>query len=98
MRYGVREPPTDHKVSVHGFFWCVFFYKVFFGFCQNGFSLQVTTSIEQQATESSLCERNTTAGLSTQGKSCGASSVVAAAADAIRLIFSFGGQCIADGV
>lgn len=31
-------------------------------------SLQVTTSIEQQATESSLCERNTTAGLSTQGK------------------------------
>ncbi|AWP01499.1 Protein FAM189A1 [Scophthalmus maximus] len=27
---------------------------------------QVTTSIEQQATESSLCERNTTAGLSTQ--------------------------------
>uniref|UniRef100_A0A8C7US79 Family with sequence similarity 189 member A1 n=1 Tax=Oncorhynchus mykiss TaxID=8022 RepID=A0A8C7US79_ONCMY len=29
---------------------------------------QVTTSIDQQATESSLCERNTTAGLSTQGK------------------------------
>lgn len=28
-------------------------------------SLQVTTSIEQQ---SSLCERNTTAGISTQGK------------------------------
>lgn len=33
-------------------------------------SLQVTTSMEQQATESSLCERNTTAGLSTQGKAC----------------------------
>lgn len=31
-------------------------------------SMQVTTSIEQQATESSLCERNTTAGLSTQGR------------------------------
>lgn len=31
-------------------------------------SVQVTTSNEQQATESSLCERNTTAGLSTQGK------------------------------
>lgn len=31
-------------------------------------SSQVTTSNEQQATESSLCDRNTTAGLSTQGK------------------------------
>lgn len=34
------------------------------------YSLQVTTSIEHQATESSLCDRNTTAGLSTQGKVC----------------------------
>lgn len=79
-------------------FYFLFFYKVFFGFCKNGFSLQVTTSIEQQATESSLCERNTTAGLSTQGKCCAAPSVVAAVADAICFIFSFGGQCIADGV
>ncbi|KAI1889541.1 hypothetical protein AGOR_G00163930 [Albula goreensis] len=30
---------------------------------------QATTSLEQQATESSLCERNTTADFSTQGKS-----------------------------
>uniref|UniRef100_A0A9J8AFL9 Family with sequence similarity 189 member A1 n=1 Tax=Cyprinus carpio carpio TaxID=630221 RepID=A0A9J8AFL9_CYPCA len=29
---------------------------------------QITTSLEQQVTESSLCERNTTAGLSTQGE------------------------------
>lgn len=43
---------------------------MFFGFYKKCFSLQVTTSIEQQATESSLCERNTTAGLSTQGKFC----------------------------
>lgn len=29
---------------------------------------QITTSLEQQATESSLCDRNTTAGISTQGE------------------------------
>ncbi|XP_068078742.2 protein ENTREP2 isoform X2 [Danio rerio] len=31
---------------------------------------QITTSLEQHGTESSLCERNTTAGLSTQDGSC----------------------------
>ncbi|KAK6288381.1 hypothetical protein J4Q44_G00389190 [Coregonus suidteri] len=39
-------------------------------------SLQVTTSIDQQATESSLCERNTTAGLSTQASVDSASLMV----------------------
>uniref|UniRef100_A0A8C7M9T6 Endosomal transmembrane epsin interactor 2 n=1 Tax=Oncorhynchus kisutch TaxID=8019 RepID=A0A8C7M9T6_ONCKI len=37
---------------------------------------QVTTSIDQQATESSLCERNTTAGLSTQASGDSASLMV----------------------
>ncbi|XP_064778786.1 protein ENTREP2-like [Oncorhynchus masou masou] len=37
---------------------------------------QVTTSIDQQATESSLCERNTTAGLSTQASVDSASLMV----------------------
>lgn len=50
---------------------------------KKAFSFQITTSIEQQATESSLCERNTTAGLSTQGKPwprprCRAASVLTA--------------------
>ncbi len=30
--------------------------------------IQITISLEQQVTESSLCERNTPAGLSTQGE------------------------------
>ncbi|XP_071381837.1 protein ENTREP2 [Centroberyx affinis] len=42
---------------------------------------QVTTSIEQQATESSLCERNTTAGLSTQASVDSASLIVSEVAD-----------------
>ncbi|XP_041848638.1 protein FAM189A1 isoform X2 [Melanotaenia boesemani] len=42
---------------------------------------QVTTSIEQQATESSLCERNTTAGLSTQASVDSASLMVSEVAD-----------------
>lgn len=68
--------------------------------------LQVTTSIEQQATESSLCERNTTAGLSTQGKNSWSSAInieedCLQVAMLMRLffpIFSLGGQCITDGV
>ncbi|XP_064168959.1 protein ENTREP2-like isoform X3 [Anguilla rostrata] len=42
---------------------------------------QVTTSLEQQATESSLCERNTTAGLSTQASVDSASLMVSEVAD-----------------
>nr|XP_046244878.1 protein FAM189A1 isoform X3 [Scatophagus argus] len=42
---------------------------------------QITTSIEQQATESSLCERNTTAGLSTQASVDSASLMVSEVAD-----------------
>ncbi|XP_034047525.1 protein FAM189A1 isoform X2 [Thalassophryne amazonica] len=42
---------------------------------------QVTTSIDQQATESSLCERNTTAGLSTQASVDSASLMVSEVAD-----------------
>uniref|UniRef100_A0A3Q2Y1C1 Endosomal transmembrane epsin interactor 2 n=1 Tax=Hippocampus comes TaxID=109280 RepID=A0A3Q2Y1C1_HIPCM len=42
---------------------------------------QVTTSIEQQATESSLCDRNTTAGLSTQASVDSASLMVSEVAD-----------------
>ncbi|XP_029951146.1 protein FAM189A1 [Salarias fasciatus] len=42
---------------------------------------QVTTSNEQQATESSLCERNTTAGLSTQASVDSASLMVSEVAD-----------------
>nr|XP_015808635.2 protein ENTREP2 isoform X1 [Nothobranchius furzeri] len=42
---------------------------------------QVTTSIEQQATESSLCERNTTAGLSTQASVDSASLMVSEVVD-----------------
>uniref|UniRef100_A0A3B3CJI6 Endosomal transmembrane epsin interactor 2 n=1 Tax=Oryzias melastigma TaxID=30732 RepID=A0A3B3CJI6_ORYME len=42
---------------------------------------QVTTSIEQQGTESSLCERNTTAGLSTQASVDSASLMVSEVAD-----------------
>ncbi|XP_016888193.1 protein FAM189A1 isoform X3 [Cynoglossus semilaevis] len=42
---------------------------------------QVTTSIEQQATESSLCERNTTTGLSTQASVDSASLMVSEVAD-----------------
>ncbi|XP_062240646.1 protein ENTREP2 [Platichthys flesus] len=42
---------------------------------------QVTTSIEQQATGSSLCERNTTAGLSTQASVDSASLMVSEVAD-----------------
>uniref|UniRef100_A0AAX7T8F3 Family with sequence similarity 189 member A1 n=1 Tax=Astatotilapia calliptera TaxID=8154 RepID=A0AAX7T8F3_ASTCA len=42
---------------------------------------QVTISIEQQATESSLCERNTTAGLSTQASVDSASLMVSEVAD-----------------
>lgn len=70
-------------------------------------SLQVTTSMEQQATESSLCERNTTAGLSTQGKDSGNSWTLhevvkyltsSNAIDSFVLIFSLCGQCVTDGV
>ncbi|KAI4900760.1 hypothetical protein NFI96_022504 [Prochilodus magdalenae] len=43
--------------------------------------LQVTTSLEQQATESSMCERNTTAGLSTQASVDSASLMVSELAD-----------------
>ncbi|MBN3311625.1 F1891 protein, partial [Atractosteus spatula] len=42
---------------------------------------QVTTSLEQQATESSLCERNTTAGFSTQASVDSASLMVSEVAD-----------------
>ncbi|KAJ8249180.1 hypothetical protein GJAV_G00232030 [Gymnothorax javanicus] len=42
---------------------------------------QGTTSLEQQATESSLCERNTTAGLSTQASVDSASLMVSEMAD-----------------
>ncbi|XP_034073262.1 protein FAM189A1 isoform X1 [Gymnodraco acuticeps] len=42
---------------------------------------QLTTSIEQQATESSLCERNTTAGFSTQASVDSASLMVSEVAD-----------------
>ncbi|XP_030016473.1 protein FAM189A1 [Sphaeramia orbicularis] len=42
---------------------------------------QVTTSIEQQATESSMCDRNTTAGLSTQASVDSASLMVSEVAD-----------------
>ncbi|XP_028299135.1 protein FAM189A1 isoform X2 [Gouania willdenowi] len=42
---------------------------------------QVTTSIEQQGTESSLCERNTTAGLSTQASVDSASLMVSEVVD-----------------
>ncbi|XP_077450089.1 protein ENTREP2 [Stigmatopora argus] len=42
---------------------------------------QVTTSNEQQATESSLCDRNTTAGLSTQASVDSASLMVSEVAD-----------------
>ncbi|XP_036440426.1 protein FAM189A1 [Colossoma macropomum] len=42
---------------------------------------QVTTSLEQQATESSICERNTTAGLSTQASVDSASLMVSELAD-----------------
>ncbi|XP_057691259.1 protein ENTREP2 [Corythoichthys intestinalis] len=42
---------------------------------------QVTTSMEQQATESSLCDRNTTAGLSTQASVDSASLMVSEVAD-----------------
>ncbi|XP_061924808.1 protein ENTREP2 isoform X1 [Entelurus aequoreus] len=42
---------------------------------------QVTTSIEQQATESSPCDRNTTAGLSTQASVDSASLMVSEVAD-----------------
>ncbi|XP_068170680.1 protein ENTREP2 isoform X2 [Antennarius striatus] len=42
---------------------------------------QVTASIEQQATESSLCERNTTTGLSTQASVDSASLMVSEVAD-----------------
>ncbi|XP_008403414.1 uncharacterized protein fam189a1 isoform X1 [Poecilia reticulata] len=42
---------------------------------------QVTTSIEQQATESSLCDRNTTAGFSTQASVDSASLMVSEVAD-----------------
>ncbi|XP_058639640.1 protein ENTREP2 isoform X3 [Onychostoma macrolepis] len=42
---------------------------------------QITTSLEQQATESSLCERNTTAGLSTQASVDSASLMVSETAD-----------------
>ncbi|CAK6969786.1 protein FAM189A1 isoform X2 [Scomber scombrus] len=42
---------------------------------------QVTTSIEQQATESSLCDRNTTAGISTQASVDSASLMVSEVAD-----------------
>ncbi|XP_051754863.1 protein ENTREP2 isoform X2 [Ctenopharyngodon idella] len=42
---------------------------------------QITTSLEQQVTESSLCERNTTAGLSTQASVDSASLMVSETAD-----------------
>nr|XP_057934736.1 protein ENTREP2 isoform X2 [Doryrhamphus excisus] len=42
---------------------------------------QVTTSMEQHATESSLCDRNTTAGLSTQASVDSASLMVSEVAD-----------------
>ncbi|XP_049327009.1 protein FAM189A1 isoform X1 [Astyanax mexicanus] len=42
---------------------------------------QITSSLEQQATESSLCERNTTAGLSTQASVDSASLMVSELAD-----------------
>ncbi|XP_028999496.1 protein ENTREP2 isoform X2 [Betta splendens] len=42
---------------------------------------QITTSIEQQATESSPCERNTTAGISTQASVDSASLMVSEVAD-----------------
>ncbi|XP_016357574.1 protein FAM189A1-like isoform X2 [Sinocyclocheilus anshuiensis] len=42
---------------------------------------QITTSLEQQVTESSLCERNTTAGLSTQASVDSASLMVSEMAD-----------------
>ncbi|XP_017295777.1 protein FAM189A1 isoform X2 [Kryptolebias marmoratus] len=42
---------------------------------------QVTTSMEQQATESSLCERNTTAGFSTQASVDSASLMVSEVVD-----------------
>ncbi|XP_054625704.1 protein ENTREP2 isoform X3 [Dunckerocampus dactyliophorus] len=42
---------------------------------------QVTTSMEQQGTESSLCDRNTTAGLSTQASVDSASLMVSEVAD-----------------
>ncbi|XP_072554429.1 protein ENTREP2-like isoform X2 [Paramormyrops kingsleyae] len=42
---------------------------------------QVTTSLEQQATESSFCERNTTAGFSTQASVDSASLLVSEVAD-----------------
>ncbi|RXN04155.1 protein FAM189A1-like isoform X1 [Labeo rohita] len=42
---------------------------------------QLTTSLEQQVTESSLCERNTTAGLSTQASVDSASLMVSETAD-----------------
>ncbi|KAG7473426.1 hypothetical protein MATL_G00095740 [Megalops atlanticus] len=42
---------------------------------------QVTTSLDQQATESSFCERNTTAGLSTQASVDSASLMVSEMAD-----------------
>ncbi|XP_030622711.1 protein FAM189A1 [Chanos chanos] len=42
---------------------------------------QVTTSLEQQVTESSLCERNTTAGLSTQASVDSASLMVSEMVD-----------------
>ncbi|XP_066513712.1 protein ENTREP2-like [Hoplias malabaricus] len=42
---------------------------------------QVTTSLEQQATESSMCERNTTAGLSTQASVDSASLMVSEMVD-----------------
>ncbi|XP_026071169.1 protein FAM189A1-like isoform X1 [Carassius auratus] len=42
---------------------------------------QITSSLEQQVTESSLCERNTTAGLSTQASVDSASLMVSETAD-----------------
>ncbi|XP_076012085.1 protein ENTREP2 [Genypterus blacodes] len=42
---------------------------------------QITTSLEQQATESSLCDRNTTAGLSTQASVDSASLMVSEVVD-----------------
>lgn len=113
---GLREPSTDQTVVLKS---CTaaFMQYLFIGLiyliqtallCSSPSlmisSLQVTTSIEQQATESSLCERNTTAGLSAQGKNsrstehCRGLSAGSHADDTVSPIFSLGGQRITDGV
>lgn len=57
---------TSLHVAPHSL--CQLFYSHFALVPLNLSPSQITTSLEQQATESSLCERNNTGGLSAQGK------------------------------